>query len=392
MTAKPKTPRRILVIGGGYSGIDIANELASVFPSIVHAAPGSESRQAPGEGGRRKNIEVRGRVVCLSDLGKDVTKSYVVYFDDGSLEWGIDHIVLATGYVLNFRFLKDLERIDLGGKEPGKGKGSGCEVFEDGTGLRDRDDLNKGLATNASSTSAIPSTAVTTTNTTAAKSTSTITLPNKLTASPFHILPLAHHLFPVTSPSSPSSTSLSSSSTPDFPPSSLAIVGLPLKVAPFPLFEAQARAVGKVFGEPGLVDGVAEREKARREMQRRLDGIVGRGQDQEQERNKNTNTNINTNKDDETDEDALERVAHAWHVFSGNEQFEYRDWLHSFAGLSLEGTIDGTHDYRIVGEGESGTPTSELFYHPDAHPHSHSHSPNPTTPPTHSDHAHQTQG
>ena len=111
VTAKPKTPRRILVIGGGYSGIDIANELASVFPSIVHAAPGSESRQAPGEGGRRKNIEVRGRVVCLSDLGKDVTKSYVVYFDDGSLEWGIDHIVLATGYVLDFGFLKDLKRI-----------------------------------------------------------------------------------------------------------------------------------------------------------------------------------------------------------------------------------------------------------------------------------------
>lgn len=261
-------PNRVLVVGGGYSGIDIASELADVCETVVHAAPGSDVRQ--GSEQRKPNIRVMGRVVCLSDLKTDVTKSNVVYFDDGSLEWGIDHIVLATGYILDFSFFKDIDKVQLP-SDP------------DSCPMAHRDRVNR--------------------------SNISITLPDTLTTSPFHILPLAHHLFPI---------------TPAFPPSAAAFVGLPLKVAPFPLFEAQAHAIAHVYAHPEAVDSPAAQEEARKEMQRKLDELCA-------------------------DEDVgVDGVPHAWHMFKGREQFEYRDKLHAFAGLSLDGTIDGTHDTSVL--------------------------------------------
>lgn len=65
--------------------------------------------------------------------------------------------------------------------------------------------------------------------------------PNSTTLynSGFHIYPLAQHMFPLMS---------------SFPPSSLAFLGLPSKVAPFPIFEAQALLAARVMSGRVRVD------------------------------------------------------------------------------------------------------------------------------------------
>ncbi|KAI0261644.1 hypothetical protein BC834DRAFT_925444 [Gloeopeniophorella convolvens] len=102
-------------------------------------------------------------------------------------------------------------------------------------------------------------------------------LPGQLYNSTYHVFPLAHHLFPLQGP---------------FPPTSIAFPGLPYRVAPFPVFEDQARAIAPA------VDVVARTQLIMQE--------------------------------EETDDPLL--IAKAWFRFATLEPFEYRAKLHAFAG------------------------------------------------------------
>lgn len=62
---------------------------------------------------------------------------------------------------------------------------------------------------------------------------------DKLYNSTYHIFPLFKHLFPVTE---------------NYPPTSLAFPGLPYRVSPLPLVEAQAHVMVKLWTSPGLLD------------------------------------------------------------------------------------------------------------------------------------------
>jgi hypothetical protein len=64
-------------------------------------------------------------------------------------------------------------------------------------------------------------------------------LPNVLVNSTYSLFPLAQHIFPLQN---------------DFPPTSMAFIGLPLRVVPFPLMQAQAGLVVKIFREPDSFD------------------------------------------------------------------------------------------------------------------------------------------
>ncbi|KAJ1311496.1 hypothetical protein OPQ81_009983 [Rhizoctonia solani] len=103
-----------------------------------------------------------------------------------------------------------------------------------------------------------------------------------------HIYPLSRHMFPLLAP---------------FPPNSIAFIGLPVRVAPFPLFEAQALLVARV-----------------------ISGRVKLNFDQELELTKARNEKL---------VEILkspERVARLWHVIDGDAQFAYREELWRLAG------------------------------------------------------------
>ncbi|KAG6885417.1 hypothetical protein C0993_001933 [Termitomyces sp. T159_Od127] len=142
----------VLVVGGGPSGQDISAEMCTAARTVIHSLTG-----APAEDiGKLKR---RGRVTQYGDNGQ-------VTFEDGSMETGIDHCILATGYEYSFPFFsEDVIR---------------CAVPP-----------------------AVPP------------------LPMDLYNSTYNVFPLARHMFPLTKA---------------FPSSSLAFLGLLVRVAPFPLF------------------------------------------------------------------------------------------------------------------------------------------------------------
>ncbi|KAJ7728409.1 hypothetical protein DFH07DRAFT_222179 [Mycena maculata] len=106
-------------------------------------------------------------------------------------------------------------------------------------------------------------------------------LPDTLYNSTWHIFPLARHIFPLQAV---------------FPPTSLVFIGLPVRVAPLPIMEAQAAAILYAFAHPASLDVVAESR-----------AVLARYA-------------------------ALDGNPRAWSVFQEDEQFDYRDELYAFAG------------------------------------------------------------
>ncbi|KAI5887056.1 FAD/NAD(P)-binding domain-containing protein [Schizophyllum commune H4-8] len=202
--------KKILVVGGGPSGRDIAEDMRTVAELIVHSGedvPASKER-----------IVGRPRVVAFEADG-------VVRFSDGSVEREIDHCVLATGYEMWFPFLP--EEILHAGDPPSHSP-----------------------------------------------------LPGSIFNSTHHVFPLARHIWPLQD---------------QYPPHTLAFIGLPLKIVPYPATEAQARAVLAAFADPSILDLKAESDAILERVQR------------------------------------LGDKPHRYHVFEGHEQFRYRDALFQLA-------------------------------------------------------------
>lgn len=209
----------VMVVGGGPSGRDIADEMRTVAGVVIHSIPGA----APEDTG---NLKRRGRVAQFGDIGR-------VVFEDGSSESGIDYCILATGYEISFPFFSS-STIQNEPPPP------------------------------------------------------TPPLPRELYNSTYHVFPLAKHIFPLQV---------------KFPPSSLAFIGLLVKVVPFPLFEAQACAVMRAFARPETLDLTKEAI----DIITRYEQLRGEFGDDSQ------------------------LIAKAWHRFRGPEQFGYRDQMYEFA-------------------------------------------------------------
>src|ERR1700761_1632677 len=112
--------------------------------------------------------------------------------------------------------------------------------------------------------------------------------PQRLTNSTYSIFPLARHIFPLQQ---------------DFPVHSVAFIGLPIRVAPFPIMECQMRAVVKVYRDPMALD--ISREAST--IEGRFKFLSDQGM-----------TPLN--------------IARTWLVFQEMEQFDYRNGLLKFAG------------------------------------------------------------
>lgn len=113
-------------------------------------------------------------------------------------------------------------------------------------------------------------------------------LPRALYNSEYHGFPLGKHLFPIQSV---------------FPPTSIAFIGLQKRVVPFPLMEAQARAVVRVFADPSALDPTREAVDIITRYEE-LKAMYG---------------------------DSQLAIAKAWHTIE-DKQFDYRDEMYEFAG------------------------------------------------------------
>ncbi|CAK5274676.1 unnamed protein product [Mycena citricolor] len=112
-------------------------------------------------------------------------------------------------------------------------------------------------------------------------------LPDELYNSTYNIFPLAHHIWPLQK---------------HFPPTTMAFLGLPVRVAPLPVMEAQAVAVLHAFEHPESLD----LEAARTGVLDRYQAVGGR----------------------------------AFSVFQeSHEQFDYSDALHAFSSSKVRAPI-----------------------------------------------------
>ncbi|KAH9855321.1 FAD/NAD-P-binding domain-containing protein [Lenzites betulinus] len=245
--------RTVLVVGAGPSGQDLVTDLLASGRTVVHSATG-----AVREDMRDGRLKVRGRVARYLD-----PVAGTVLFEDGSEETGIDNVVLATGYTVEFPFFPP--EVVSAGLPPG----------------------------------APP-------------------LPRELYNSTYHVFPLARHIFPLVDAGA-------------LPVSSLAFIGLPVRVAPLPLLEAQMHAILHVFEHPESLDPtqeaieiIARYESLRAQVTARIPNGAGAAPP------------VDDQPDDGIQGDSVElAIARAWHRFDGHEQFAYRDALHAFAAHPL---------------------------------------------------------
>ncbi|KAF5389669.1 hypothetical protein D9757_004092 [Collybiopsis confluens] len=117
-------------------------------------------------------------------------------------------------------------------------------------------------------------------------------IPPHLYNSSYHVFPLARYIFPLVDENT-----------------NIAFLGLLFRVAPFPLFEAQARAMVHAFANPSVLDWIREG----------ID-IVSRYTE--------LSTKFNS-------EDPLV-IAREWNRFEPYEQFDYRNELYKFADASTQ--------------------------------------------------------
>ncbi|KAF8345290.1 hypothetical protein F5887DRAFT_967593 [Amanita rubescens] len=94
---RPELSGNILVVGSGPSGNDISADLLSADSSrtVIHSMPGAQNKD---EG----NLKIRGRLSRFEDVNLGQ-----VVFEDGMVDSGIDHCILATGYQSSFPFLSE---------------------------------------------------------------------------------------------------------------------------------------------------------------------------------------------------------------------------------------------------------------------------------------------
>ncbi|KIL00908.1 hypothetical protein PAXRUDRAFT_821104 [Paxillus rubicundulus Ve08.2h10] len=161
---------KVLVVGAGPSGRDIATEMRTHARTVIHSVTGGVSQ---GD----EHFKTRGTPLHFHDDGR-------VLFEGDVVEEGVDQCILATGFQMDFPFFND-DVIKTGEVPPHP------------------------------------------------------PLPPDLYNSRYHIFPLAKYLFPLQR---------------HYPASSVAFMTLLFRVAPFPVAEAQARAIIRAFADPSSLD------------------------------------------------------------------------------------------------------------------------------------------
>ena len=155
-------------------------------------------------------------------------------------------------------------------------------------------------------------------------------LPGALYNSTYHTFPLAKHVFPLVSAD-------------EFPSATVAFLGLPIRVAPLPLLEAQMRAVLHVFEHPDsldptqeAIDIVSRYEALRTRVLRGFEPASSPSESKPPSGEEINLADLDTAPGATADERIELAIASAWHRFDGHEQFAYRDALHAFAGFPDE--------------------------------------------------------
>ncbi|OBT70228.1 hypothetical protein VE03_00205 [Pseudogymnoascus sp. 23342-1-I1] len=99
--------KKVVVVGAGVSGVDIANQIAphAQYPLLLsrraskEAAKGSSSPLAPE----------KSSIKDVSEIEEFIADNRTIRFIDGRTETGVDEVIFCTGYLYSYPFLQNLE-------------------------------------------------------------------------------------------------------------------------------------------------------------------------------------------------------------------------------------------------------------------------------------------
>ncbi|KAI0250630.1 FAD/NAD(P)-binding domain-containing protein [Lactifluus subvellereus] len=94
--------KKVMVVGGGSSAIDICTGMMGVIPLLLHSIPGPTKQGGPPYPDDSTNYRKVDRVVEYQEGG-------TVLLADRSTESDIDLVILATGYEMSFPFLPQIK-------------------------------------------------------------------------------------------------------------------------------------------------------------------------------------------------------------------------------------------------------------------------------------------
>ncbi|KDR80130.1 hypothetical protein GALMADRAFT_277404 [Galerina marginata CBS 339.88] len=376
----------VLVIGGGPSGSDITSELVPVAARVLHSfSPNSAAARQAARGagtdadtnildapspvppGIADSAIIKPRVSRFSPSPHGGDEGGIVYFEDGSEERGVDFCVVATGYEVYFPFF---------GSTSTSGSLSSLQKPSQSSNLLDHTPHSNG----------IPNPDFIIHNALVPSNPSLSRIDSQLRNTSWSVFPLARHLFGLPgcgfasvtnavsnsrvlteSTSHPFQTSSGSSPTPAStsaqapnlhstladatstspalpPPTSLAFLGLLVRVVPLPLVEAQARAALDAWAA-GSTDSTSldwDHEK---------EEVLGRWEDLKVKWQASRSASVSgvRGKGREKEDELQMRtfISREFQRFAEEmKQFDYRDALDDLADALSSETKDGTglHD------------------------------------------------
>jgi len=94
--------KKVMVVGGGPSAVDICTDLTGVIPLLLHSTPGPTPSGGVPFPDDTENYRKVARVAEYQDGGS-------VLLVDDSTESDIDIVILATGYEVSFPFLSQIK-------------------------------------------------------------------------------------------------------------------------------------------------------------------------------------------------------------------------------------------------------------------------------------------
>ena len=93
--------RKVMLVGGGPSALDICTEMIGVVPLLLHSIPG------PKPNGALTYLDDTGRYRKVPRVA-EYRGDRSILFVDGATESDIDLVILATGYEVSFPFLSQM--------------------------------------------------------------------------------------------------------------------------------------------------------------------------------------------------------------------------------------------------------------------------------------------
>jgi len=94
--------KKVMMVGGGPSALDICVEVMGTIPLLLHSVPGPTTKFGTAYRDDTETYKKVDRVAEYRDEG-------TVLLVDGSIESDIDLVILATGYEMSFPFLSQIK-------------------------------------------------------------------------------------------------------------------------------------------------------------------------------------------------------------------------------------------------------------------------------------------